>query len=72
MCQINSCCLLERSNPTQMFVLTMVWNRPHNLDTDVRRLRLRFLPKRTFGQVALCAQVPYDSINLRDCTANGE
>jgi hypothetical protein len=57
---------------TEVFVHNMLGNKPQRLDPDVRRLRLHFLPEYTFGQVALFNRVPYDSISLRDCTANRE
>ena len=50
----------------------MIGHRPHRLDQDARRLRLRALPNHTFGNVALRSRVPSDSISLRDCAAKGE
>ena len=47
----------------------MIGYKPHRLDQDVRRLRLRFLPNHALGQVALFSRVPSDSTSLRDCTA---
>ena len=49
----------------------MIGYKPHRLDQDVRRLRLRFLPNHAFGKVALFSRVPSDSTSLRDCTATG-
>ena len=43
---------------TEVFFQNMVGNRPHWLDKDVRRLRLRFLPNHTFSKVALFNTVP--------------
>ena len=57
---------------TEVFFYNMVGSRPHWLDQDVRRLRLHFLPDRTFGKVEMFNRVPFDSISLRDCTAKGK
>ena len=50
----------------------MIGYKPHQLDQDVRRWRLRFLPNRACGKVALFSRVPSDPTGLRECTANGE
>ena len=54
---------------TDVVFHNMVGNKPHWLDQDVRRLRLRFLPIHALSQEALFNRVPYDSSSLRDCTA---
>ena len=50
----------------------MIGNKRHRLDQDVRRLRLRFLPKHTFGKVVVFSRVHSDSSSIRGCTAKGE
>ena len=57
---------------TEVFFHNMMGPWPHWLEQDVRRLRLHFLPNYSFGKVAMCNRVPFDSISLRDCTAKGE
>ena len=53
---------------TEVFFHNMVGNKPHWLDKDVRRLRMRFLPNHTFSKVALFKRVPDGAIRLRSCT----
>ena len=50
----------------------MIGYKPHRLNQDLRRLRLRFLPNDKQGKVALFSRVPSDSISFRECTAKGE
>ena len=50
----------------------MIGYKPHRLDQDVRRLRLRFFPNHACGKVALFSRVPSDSIRFRECTAKGD
>ena len=42
---------LESTRPgTEIFFHNMIGDKPHRLDQDVRRLRLRFLPNHAFGK----------------------
>jgi hypothetical protein len=54
---------------TDTFNNSMIGNRPHRLDQDVRSLRLRLLPNHTFGKVALFSRAPSEPISPRACTA---
>ena len=61
---------LESTRPGRaIFFDNTIGYKPHRLDQDVRRLRLRFLPNHFFGKVALFNRLRSDSTNLRDCTA---
>jgi hypothetical protein len=46
----------------------MVGNKPHWVDKDARRLRLRCLPKHTFSNVAFVNIMIVETISIRNCT----
>ena len=51
---------LESVRPgAEIFVHSSQGSRPHRLDKDVRRLRLRSLPNQCFGQVAPLCTGPF-------------
>ena len=53
---------LESTRPgTAIFFDNTIGYKPHRLDQDVRRLRLRFLPNHSFGKVAVFSRVHSDS-----------